>query len=45
MASSAIKNEALKIAADEIIRNTDGILKANYDDLLEGKKKDLSSSH
>ena len=44
VATSAIKNEALKIAADEIIRNTDEILKANYDDLLEGKKKDLSSA-
>ena len=44
VATSVIKNEVLKIAADEIIRNTDGILKANYDDLLEGKKKDLSSA-
>ena len=40
VATSVIKNEVLKIAADEIIRNTDEILKANYDDLLEGKKKD-----
>ena len=44
VATSAIKNEALKIAADEIIRKTDEILKANHDDLLEGKKKDLSSA-
>ena len=44
VATSVIKNEVLKIAADEIIRNTDEILKANYDDLLEGKKKDLSSA-
>ena len=44
VATSAIKNEVLKIAADEIIRKTDEILKANHDDLLEGKKKDLSSA-
>ena len=44
VATAEIKNEVLKIAADEIIRNTDEILKANYDDLLEGKKKDLSSA-
>ena len=44
VASPAIKNEALKIAADEIIRKTDEILKANHDDLLEGKEKDLSSA-
>ena len=44
VATSAIKNEALKIAADEIIRKTDEILKANHDDLLEGRKKDLSSA-
>ena len=44
VATSAIKNEALKIAADEIIRKTDEILRANHDDLLEGRKKDLSSA-
>ena len=42
VATSAIKNEALKIAADEIIRKTDEILKANHDDLLKGREKDLS---
>ena len=44
VASPAIKNEALKIAADEIIRKAAEILKANHEDLLEGKKKDLSSA-
>jgi len=44
VASSAIKNEALGIAADEIIRKTDEILKANSEDLIEGKKKNLSSA-
>ena len=44
VATSAIKNEVLKIAADEIIRKTDEILKANHDDLLEGKKKDFAKT-
>ncbi|MAV94356.1 MAG: glutamate-5-semialdehyde dehydrogenase [Euryarchaeota archaeon] len=44
VASTATKNDALKIAAYEIIERTDKILKANHEDLLNAKTKDLPSA-
>ncbi len=44
VASTATKNDALKIAAYEIIERTDKILKANHEDLLNAKSKDLPSA-
>ena len=44
VASSESKNQALKIAANEIIVNTEEILSANHVDLFEAKKKGLTSS-
>lgn len=44
VASSESKNQALTVAANEIVKKTEEILSANYRDLSEAKKKGLTSS-